>query len=1178
MKRLLITLGLIVIAAAGVVNLIVHDDADVVNKRTESAWYQARKADLEQSLAHATSGGARAFKLESKLARLENWRQGEARMGYPEEFARILHEMRIPADRTFPAYEPGYLYRETAKARRFPAPRDKSLVWHSRGPGNVAGRARVIVVDPDDPTGNTWFITSVGGGIWLTTDAGTNWTPLMDDQPLLAMQSLAMAASNTSVLYAGTGESYFNIDTMNGNGMLKSIDKGATWTPLASTVDDPRFNNVSRIIVSPTDPDLVLVSTTVGRYKSSLYPATHIFRSTDGGTSWTEVFQEVNGGGYTGPRVQQLIADPTNFDIQYATVHETGILKSIDAGLTWNYINSGITDLSGRFELAISPVNSSYLYVSAEGASSSKLFFSFDGGTNWTDMGNAGGTDNWLGGQGWYDNTIICDPTDPSIVYVGGTELFQIDLDVNTNSYVSTALASYGFPHPDHHYLQVVQPSSGGWFLLGTNDGGVTRTTSGVTGFTMPTNGMITTQFYGADKCPGASAYVGGMQDNGTWQSPVDPVANDLWNFRIGGDGYETDWHFDDPQKIMGGYQYNGLQRSLDGGLSWESAASGLGDTGSGNAPFITKIGQSWKRPDDVFAVGKQGVWRSTDFGGSWSLAALNSTEWGNLSSFHDIRVSNANPDIVWGGARMDDSGDIMVSTDAGVTFTSTADYTTVTMGGISGLATHPTEPNTAYVLFSFAERPKILKTTDLGVTWNDISGFGTGTVSTNGFPDVAVYDLMVWPNDPQHIWVGSEIGLIESLDGGATWALANNGLPAVGIWFVKAVEDEIIVGTHGRGVWSTTVPALIDGQTFNPLFQSMAQLPGGDLDMVFNLRSAYDSTQVWVDGSLFQSIGANTPLQIESFSLPVLAEGTVSAFARGFKDGTTHDSTTKQVLVYPMAAPVLAYNNDLNDSNDLPLVTDGFTWDTPTGFSNPALHSVHDYADDASYTWTLMAPIRIASVSTLTFDEITIVEPGEPGSVYGDSDFWDYVIVEGSLNGVTWLPVAPGWDARGDTAWLNAYNGGEDGNSAMYRTRTIVLSDTFAQSDVVLLRWRLMADASVTGWGWAVDNIDVTPSGASAVGDTPHAVILGQNYPNPFNPSTTISFNLPRSGRTRLQIFDARGALVRTLIDGNRVAGPQSVVWDGYDDSGRGSASGVYLYRLESGDVAQQRKMTLVK
>ena len=1188
MKKLMLMIATMAVFSAALINVVSHNESDDSPKislrtdRTNSDYYKDRKASLEKSLRHAKAGSGRAFKLQSKLDRLENWREGDPRMGYPEEFARILHEMRVPGDRTVPEYEPGYLYREATKARRSLGPQNmsaSSLVWTSRGPGNVAGRARDIVVDPDDPTGDTWFIASVGGGVWHTTNAGATWTQLMDDQLLLAMQSLAMAPSSTNILYAGTGESYFNIDTMNGNGLLRTTNGGASWSPVASTVDDPRFNNVSRILISPTDPTVVLVSTTVGRYKSGTTPTTHIFRTTDGAVNWTEVFMATNGGGSGGARVQQLIADPTDFNIQYATVHETGILKSTDAGVTWNYINSGITDFSGRYEMAISPVNSDYLYVSAEGAGSSILWVSWNGGTSWSAMSNTGGTDTWLGAQGWYDNAIVCHPTDARIVYVGGPQLYQLTVNaVGGGFYSSNALASYGFPHPDHHILKIVEPSGGGWYLLGTNDGGVTRTSSGVTGFTIPTDGMVTTQFYGVDKRPGASAYVGGTQDNGTWQSPIDPMASDLWDHRIGGDGYETSWHFDDPQKIMGGYQYNGLQRSLDGGVSWSSATGGLTDTGGGNAPFITKIGKSWKRPDDVYAVGAQGVWRSTDFGASWSLSAIGSSEWGNMSSFHDVRVSSADPDIVWAGARMDATGDIMVSTDAGVNFSPSVDYTTVTMGGISGLATHPTEPNTAYVLFSFAERPKILKTTDLGLNWTDISGFGTGSVSTNGFPDVATYDLLVWPNDPQHIWVGTEIGLVESLDGGATWALANNGLPSVGIWFLKAVEDEIIVGTHGRGIWTVTVPALIDGQVFNPLFESMAQLPAGNLELHFNLRSAYDSTEVYVDGILIETLPANTPLEAHVVSVPVLVQATVNSYARSYKGGNTYDSTTKQADVFPMATPVIVYDNDLNSGGNLPIAMDGFSWTTPSGFSNPAMHTVHNYVNSAAYSFTLMAPIMIAQVSTLSFDEVAIVEPGEPGSVFGDSDFWDFVVVEGSTDGVTWQAVADGWDARDEPAWLTAYNDGQPGTASIYENRSIDLRNTFSMGEVVLLRWRLSSDGFVTGWGWAVDNIVVTSSGPTGVGDTPRVLTLNQNYPNPFNPSTTITFNLPHSGATSLIVYDVRGRLVRTLIDGGLQAGPQNLEWDGRNNAGQQVASGVYMYRLTFGNIVQQKKMVLLK
>ncbi|MCP4573930.1 MAG: T9SS type A sorting domain-containing protein [bacterium] len=1142
-------------------------------------WTVAEQAQLETALLHAEPGSPRAFKLQTKLDRLEAWRQDQPQPGFPDEFARVLHEMRIPADRTVPEYATGYRKREIERA---PISRnlDKAGTWAQRGPGNVAGRARGIVVDPADPTGLTWFIAAVGGGVWWTDDGGVTWSVLTDDLPNLAIQSIAMAMSNQDVLYAGTGESFYNVDTLNGNGLLKSTDRGATWFQVPSTLDDPDFNNVSRILVSPTDPDLVIVSTTTGRYKGDLYPSSSIFRSTDGGTIWTQVHNETGTSGYNVPRVTQLVADPSDFSVQYGTVDTGGILKSTDTGLTWGYINTGITDFSGRFELAVSSVNTDYLYASAEGSSHSELWVSWDAGATWNETVESGSEPNWLGSQGWYDNTIVCHPTDPTIVFVGGPQLYQITLaSVGSTSRTTAPLASYWFPHPDHHELQIVQPSVGDWFLLGTNDGGVTRTASGVSTFSTMNLGMTTTQFYGVDKRPGASAYVGGMQDNGTWRSPIGSGQLDLWFDQIGGDGYETSWHFDDPLKIIGGFQFNGLQRSLDGGNTWVSATSGLTDTGSGNAPFITKIGKSNLDPDLLFAVGASGVWRSTDFGGTWNASTLVSGNWGGLSSFHDVRVSRANADVVWAGARMDGSGDIFVSTDGGLNFNPATTYTTVTMGGISGLATHPTNDQTAYALFSFAERPKILRTVDGGSSWSDLSGFGTGTVSTSGFPDVAVYDLLVWPNDTDHIWVGTEIGLVESLDGGVSWALITGGLPRVGVWMLTAVEDEIVVATHGRGIWSYTDPDLETGLTFKPLIEGLVQIPAGDMVIDTNLRSVYDSTQVWIDGAVATTYGPNTRRQMENLNVPVLAPGTRTVHVTGWLDGTPYQSVTKQLNVYAFATPVYEYANDFtNDIQADDLSRYGFVWAQPTGFANGALHSNHPYPDADTGLAMLTVPVKISDQTQLSFDEVVIVEPGDPGTVFGDSGFWDYAVVEGSLDGATWTPVSDGLDCRSDAAWESAYNSSADGDASMYRTRSIDLNQTYARDDIVLLRFRLFADQVVNGWGWAIDNINVVSTGISGVDDTPRPVALHQNYPNPFNPQTTIAFELQQKGKVKLRVFDARGHLVRTLVDGNREVGPHAVIWDGKDSRGRGAAAGVYLYQLRAGDEVRQEKMTLVK
>ncbi len=1134
-------------------------------------------ARLESLRDHAPAGSATRFKAESKIARIERKLAGQPGFEKPEEFARLLNEMRIPADRTESEYEAGYRARELQLALAAKQSPRTDLAWSQRGPGNVAGRARAIVVDPDDASNSTWYIGTAGGGVWKTTDAGLTWSVLTDDFPVLSVQSLAMAASNPDVMYAGTGESFYNVDTINGNGILKTTDRGQTWTHLAQTIDNPAFNNVARIVVDPNNANVVLAATTVGRYKESVLPRSSIFKSIDGGQTWTEVHAVTDIGSFGRvKKIQQIVADPTNFNILYATVDEAGILKSTNAGNTWAYVNNGITDFFGRFELAISPVNANRLYASAEGASHSELWVSTNGGTSWSETFETGDEPNWLGAQGWYDNTIVCHPTNVNIVYVGGIRLWQITLSFNNRT---TTLLDTGPVHVDQHGLVVLADGPGAWRILNTNDGGVGISGSFATAWSAPIDGMTTTQFYGVDKRPGASAYFGGMQDNGTWFSSLDPNALTPWSFAIGGDGYETSWHFDDPNRMIGGYQYNGLQRSLDGGFSWESATNGLSDVGGGNAPFITKIAKSNLAPDFLCAVGVTGVWRSSDFGASWNVTSIPAGTWGAISSFHDVKISRANPQVVWAGSRMDNTARIHVSTNGGVTFTDVPNYTAVTMGGISGLATHPTDAATAYVLFSFAGRPKILRTTNTGATWTDITGFAGGSPSTNGFPDVAVYDLLVFSDDTNHLWAGTEIGIVESLDGGATWALADNGLPAVAIWDIAEVEDEVVLGTHGRGIWSVKFPSLVAGKFYRPLIDQLYQAPAGPLTVDLNLRSEYDSTQVWVDGTRVATLPANAFQQDAVVQVPVVTSGTRTVFARGYRNGLSLDSLPKTVDVYALQTPVFAYSSNFNQPTG-DFVGD-FTVGAYPGFSNGAIHSPHFYPDNANLTYLLTVPIRVAQQNAYVhFDEVVLVEPGEDGSVYGDPNFWDYVVVEGSRDGVTWLPIAPGYDSRDNVDWLTAWNNGTPGSTALLRPRALDLHQVFAWNETILLRLRLYADGSVNGWGWAIDNLVIQVGSPTSVEDDvpSRLATLAQNAPNPFNPSTRISYTLARDTDVTLRIFDVRGRVVRTLVDGRQTAGTHEAEWDGRNATGGAAASGVYVYRLQAGGESQQRSMTLVK
>jgi hypothetical protein len=296
----------------------------------------------------------------------------------------------------------------------------------------------------------------------------------------------------------------------------------------------------------------------------------------------------------------------------------------------------------------------------------------------------------------------------------------------------------------------------------------------------------------------------------------------------------------------------------------------------------------------------------------------------------------------------------------------------------------------------------------------------------------------------------------------------------------------------------------------------------------------------------------------------------------RSFENGNAHDSITRTVEAIVLPEAVAQYSNDLGTDSDF-LLDGGFSVYLAAGFSDPALHTPHDYPNQTSMTAVLTQPIVIGNTTTLSFDEVVLVEPGQTGVPWPDPDFWDYVVVEGSNDGLTWIPLLDGYDSREYADWESAYYSSTPGSSSLFHNRQIVLNDTFAKWDKIFLRFRLYADFAANGWGWAIDNIVVdTPAPTDA--PRPHRLALDQNLPNPFNPRTEIRFELPRAARVTLQVYDLRGRLVRTLVNGPREAGPQTVTWSGRDARGAEVASGVYVYRLATGGQVLQRKMTLLK
>ncbi len=659
--------------------------------------------------------------------------------------------------------------------------------------------------------------------------------------------------------------------------------------------------------------------------------------------------------------------------------------------------------------------------------------------------------------------------------------------------------------HPDQHSLRsiIIDSSLKLFRLLITNDGGVYVTNTardpGVADGSIKYAGFRynTTQFYGADKMPGADRYIGGMQDNSTWVSPGNESANaqSLYDFAFGGDGFEAIWNNRDPDQILGSVQFNSFRRSTDGGETWSFATGGIND----NGPFISRLANSRALPERIFAVGSTGVHVSTDFGASWTTTPVINPFW-SFNNGIDIEVSPANPKVVATGGALDDNNRIFVSTDAGQSFSPTNYYDAVEMGTMSGLAMDPVRDSTIYALFSFSGRPKVLKSDDLGKNWEDISGFeeGNGT-SNNGFPDVAVYSLLVFPNEPSRIWVGTEIGLVQSEDGGESWALLESNLPSVVIFDMKIQDDQVVLATYGRGIWTATIEGIRQNYIFPPAITDLSVSPTGTTELTFDIASEFDSIRIFVEGQKIATIGGRITAGELIYGLQNLGleDGTYEFFATGFKDNAAYESFGfKASLFKPLPATDQYFNDFSTDSLSNDFIGEGFSIREEFGFDDPAIHTDHNYLDRMTVTYLLKRPIIVREDQFFRYKDVAIIELGEPGVPYGSQDFFDYVVVEGSKDGKTWMDLADGYDSSSNSLWEFSYTNNQNGDASMFVDHEIDLNDVFEINDSIFIRFKLFADSFVNGWGWAIDDVAVELESTTPTLDPVFEGI--QVFPNP--------------------------------------------------------------------------------
>ena len=1122
MKKAILVLSIIFLAIS-LTLITTHQSSKTIQK----------KVDL------STSAGLNAYLFEQKKER-----KGKFKFDKPDEAMAEEVALRSLVDQPV-AYKQGWRVAALAEAQTMrpnSLRKVSALDWVERGPGNFAGRTRAIVVDPRNE--DIWLVGAVGGGVWKTTDAGTTWRSVTDDMPVLSVCAMDLCRNYPDVIYAGTGEGFYNYDAIVGDGMFKSIDGGETWTQLSSTTSNSNFRFVNRIIVDPDNPDIVLAATNSGLY-----------RSINGGDSWSEVFNDGN-------RVQQIIANPLNFNTQFIAVNPSGIYKSTNAGQSWTYVSEEITN-NNRIEMAIAEVDTNILYAAPVNSSSGLLGFfrSADAGNSWTDYGNS---TNWLGGQGWYDNTLVVSPLNANIIFVGGIDLYRVIISgstMNTDKLTHWySGAGYPYVHADQHFLVTINITANNFSIIAANDGGIHASYDRGVNWTELNNNFNVTQYYDADKHPSSMDIIGGTQDNGTHRSPNNPIYSSSWQRVIGGDGFDCAWNKHDPNIVYGTLYSSRIYKSTDGGYNFTQINNGLPESNI----FHTPLEMNKYHSDTLYTVsGSNQVYYTFNGGSNWTAVSANL----NGYSRAKLAASLSNPDVVWAGATTIYCN---ISTDAGMTYSPITQPAGSPHAWLTGISTHPTDDAAAFLTIGASGYGKIYRTEDLGSSWEDI---------TNNLPDVPVFTVLVMPFNTDEIWIGTDVGLFISENGGQSWQYSDEGLPAVSIRRLKIVGQEIVATTHGRGIWTVFREELNPAPLLAPTLADLT-VPNPNTGL-FKLRlqsnSNYDSVLVYVNGQVADRL-YNIPAGIDTFGLHLTQPPEmITARADGYRGQEMRASDEKSRMVYA-AVDVLIENFD-----DLETTFFGdLTAENTSDFNTALLNSEHPYSHNKNHIGYLGTPITIKPGATLTYRDVAIVEPGESGSVYGDENFWDYITVEASRDGDIWDILITPYDCRYDPVWEQAYNNGSSGNEAMLRSHSIDLTQNYMIDENIYVRFRLFADPAANGWGWAIDDVEVDNiiSTLEDQGIVLHSFNLLGNYPNPFNPQTTIRFTLAENGPVTLAVYNNLGQKIRMLYQQEMLPGGSlhQAVWDGRNEFGEPVASGTYFYQLESGSYRMIRKMVLLR
>jgi uncharacterized protein YbbK (DUF523 family) len=724
------------------------------------------------------------------------------------------------------------------------------------GGPTIAGRIAALAVDPTNR--DIVYLGAAAGGVWKSTDAGANWTPVTDNQPSLSTGSIAIDPTAAScspapckVIYVGTGEANNSADSYYGAGILKSTNGGSTWTQLGvANFVGPHSSNrtdgaahVGALAVDPNNNQVILagVQFVTNNTVSGLY------RSIDGGANWTLVPTASGAPGTA------IVFDPASTGVVYAALGfkavtaANGVYRSTDHGATWAILpgtgaNLFPTSGVGRIDLTLFPgasATTATLYAAVANSSGTSflgMFKTMDSGTNWTKLINTpDACTASFGSQCFYDMIVRVDPRDVNTVFFGGSTgdadnsrvLFR-STDGGANWTSVSNGASGTKLHVDLHALAFSIPPAADRLYVGS-DGGAWRSDNPAVlpvtsiDYTDLNSTLAITMYYPGHTADRSDENVGfgGSQDNGSHRYS----GNLAWDVVTSGDGGYTAQDNLFPSSVYTTCQNICIFRSLVGGTVGSfgpqmTTGINLSDRVSFIAPLIHDGNTSGRLYYGTFQI-----YLTTDSATTWSSISPDLTG-GSPSTIRAIAVSPSDSNTVYVGTSASGavSSKVQKTTNAlmgaGATWSDITSAATLPTGRtVTAIGVDPTNPQIAYLSYSgfsgcaacVDSKGRVFRTPDGGATWQDVSGTG-GTA----LPNAPVNTLIVDPDLPNTIFVGTDVGVFRTADasqGAATvWTTVGTGLPNVIVNSLTGRGRSRILraATSGRSTWimqDTNVP-----------------------------------------------------------------------------------------------------------------------------------------------------------------------------------------------------------------------------------------------------------------------------------------------------------------------------------------------------------------------------------